>query len=101
MAAFNDADIDTMLADFAPVAMVFGSITGNAYLDTWDEEVLKGNDVGVMGAVITVMVKTSQWPGLVIGSVVTVDGVNYTVRARMRPPEVVDGAITYLKLEKA
>jgi hypothetical protein len=101
MAFFEDADIDTMLSDFAPKSMVFGAMTGNIYQDSWDEEVLKGQGSGVMGNVIVGLIKTSAWPGLVIGSSVTVDGTPYTVRARFRPPESADGALTYIRLENA
>lgn len=110
MSRFDD-DIDTMLADFDPVTLVFGSLSANAITESWDEDVLPSIEKGVMAAQLALLVKTSAFPGLKIGSSVVVcqqdasrnpilPGVAYTVRDRQRPLLYADGAITHILLEK-
>lgn len=111
MTQFDD-DIDTMLADFDPKTLVFGSYAGNAIRDEWDADVLPGTEKGVVVELIALLVKTSAFPGLKIGSSVTLydqdangqriePGASYRVRDRARPIESADGALTHLLLANA
>jgi hypothetical protein len=109
-----DDDIDTMLEDFDPVWLVFGSSTGNAISDAWDEESLASRVTGKGVALdsLALLIKTSAFPGLKIGSVVVVQqkdgagqpvtpGVSYNVLDRQRPIEYADGRITHILLQLA
>jgi hypothetical protein len=93
MTQFDD-DLDSMFTDLPAVTVAFGEASGPAFLDVSDADVLMGMERGVVGAVRTLVFRTSRFPGLQIGSSVTVDGVAYTVRDRRRPTHYVDGAVT-------
>jgi hypothetical protein len=93
-----DDDIDTMLSDFDPVTLVFGPYSGTALRDVWDQEILPGPEKGVVVEFLALMIRTSAFPGLKVGSEVVVDGVPYIIRDRTRPIQDADGALTHLLL---
>lgn len=99
MSVFTD-DLDTMFEDFETVTVVFGALTGKAFRDQWSAEVLPGMDAGVVGDHVAITFPTSRFPGLAIGSELTVDAVQYTVKDRRLPPEMVDGAVTHALLKR-
>lgn len=91
MSYFGDADIDTMLETFG-VPVVLGSTTVNGIRDIADEELYRGDTVGVMSSKgISVTVKTGALPGLAEGASITVEAVSYRV---MRVFQINDGALT-------
>lgn len=94
---YREGDIDTMLADFG-VQVSFGAITKLAIVDMPDEiAAMNGDGIGIIGKMISVLFKTSDFPGLTVGSEVVIDGVTYEVRDRLRRDE---GAMTRLMVEK-
>jgi hypothetical protein len=94
-------DLDTMFEDFETVTVVCGASTGEAFRDQWSAEVLPGMDAGVVSEQVAITFPTSRFPGLSIGSEVTVDSVAYVVKDRRLPPDMVDGAITTALLVRA
>jgi hypothetical protein len=100
MTAFDD-DLASMFTDLPSVSVTFGEAAGLAFLSLSDDDVLTGMEKGVVGEVRTIEFPTTRFPGLKIGSAVTVDGANYTVRDRRRSLQHVDGAITEADLVKA
>lgn len=94
-------DLDTMFEDFETVTVEFGASTGEAFRDQWSMEVLPGMDAGVVGEQVAITFPTSRFPGLTIGSEITVEDVAYVVKDRRLPPDMVDGAITTALLQKA
>lgn len=91
--AWMEDDLDTMLSDVGGVPVVHGSETGKGILDSYDEEILRGSDVALVGRVISILVRTSSFPTVKRGTSLTIDGVAHTVRDRMA---VDDGATTRL-----
>lgn len=110
MSAFDD-DIDTMLEDFDPVWLIDGSSSGNAISDAWDEEVLRGTEKGVTSGALALLIKTSAFPSLRIGSTVVIQqkdandnpvpgtDASYKVLDRQRPIEYADGRVTQILLQ--
>lgn len=93
---FGDADIASIMSDARgfSVPVVFGAINGRGIVDYVDKTVLPSLGItGVSGKVITVDIQTTAFPGIVVGSSITVDGTNYKVRDRS---QVGDGAETHL-----
>ena len=97
MSFWQEQDIDTMLSGLGSVDVVHGTETGKGLLDSYDEEVLQRGDRGSLGAVSSLLVRTTAFPTLTGGSPITVDGAPFTVRDRLR---VDDGALTRLLLKK-
>jgi hypothetical protein len=91
-----DTDIDVMLADFG-VPMVHGSNTGLALEDIADQDMAAGI-TAALGEVRILTVRTAAFPGIAVGSAVTVSGEAYIVRDRKR---VGDGRLTLLALGAA
>lgn len=90
MAFFGDGDIDDMLSDMG-VPVVIGGVQGLGLLDTPDRLLMENGDrSGIIGAAIAVLLKTSDFPTLKVGDALTVDGVQYTARERLREG---DGAL--------
>lgn len=93
---FGDDDIAAIMADEEGfgVPVVFGAYQGRGIVDYVGKDVLQSMGIsGVSATAITVDVQTSAFPGLTIKSVITVDGVQYSVRDRQ---QVGDGAETHL-----
>jgi hypothetical protein len=94
---YGAADIDFALRESGD-DISLGSTTVPCLLDT--PEAL-GIDVsgigGVVGAKIGALIRTGTLPGLAIGSLVVVDGVNHFVRLRER---IEDGSLTVLLLSR-
>lgn len=98
MAFWMEDDIDAMLEGLGGVSVVHGTETGQGLLDVHDEELLRnGNDPGLIGKVVTVLVKTAAFPTIAIDAQVTVDGKQYSVRDRLK---IDDGAMTRLLLRE-
>lgn len=104
-----DDDLSSMFTDLPSVTVVFGAASGLAFLNIATDDVLMGMERGVVGEVLTLEFPTARFPGLQIGSAVTVDGVvngvalvaaPFTVRDRRKAPLHVDGAITEADLVK-
>jgi len=90
-----DDDIDMMLADFGD-PVVFGAFTGKGLVDAVDQAVLARGGQHQIGRMKSLVVRTSAFPGLVVGSVITISGVSHKVRDRMAEG---DGRITRLFVE--
>jgi len=93
---FGDDDIAAIMADAGgpSVPVVFGAIAGRGIVDYVDKNILPSLGIsGVSAKVITVDVQTTAFPGITVGSSITVDGVNYKVRDKS---QVGDGAETHL-----
>lgn len=88
-----DADIDIMLAD-SGLDMTFGAFSGKCLEDVSDEEMLPGVSAA-LGEVRIITIRTSAFPGLEVGSLVTVDGTSYKLIDRKR---VADGRLTLCAL---
>jgi hypothetical protein len=99
MTVFDD-DLDTMLEGFPTVTVVFDGITAEAYRDQWSAEVLPGMAGGVVAENSALTFPTSRFPGIAIGSSLTVDGIAFTVRDKRLPPDMADGAVTQVLLQK-
>lgn len=98
MAFWMEDDIDAMLEGLGGVSVVHGSETGQGLLDVHDEELLRnGQDPGLIGKVVSVLVKTASFPTLAMDDLVIVDGKQYSVRDRLR---IDDGAMTRLLLRE-
>jgi len=88
MSAFLDDDIDTMLDD-SPDSMTFSGVTKNVWLDDSDEVQLdaNGNYTGQVIRIVVATYRTSHFPGLKIGAVVTINSTggskNYRVQNRL------------------
>jgi hypothetical protein len=98
-----DDDLDTMCsgADLPTVSVAFGDITGVAYEDSWLEEALPGvQSRGVVAEQVALSFPTKRFPGMTMGSALTVDGVAYTVIEPRRPQDGTDGAFTHVLLQK-
>lgn len=95
-----DADLDAMLGGLDSVTLAFGAYSGPAVQDTWDEDTAPGVERGVMAGRLALQFRTSAFPGLAIGSAVTVDGVSYVVADRRRPIDAADGRLTQVLLRK-
>ena len=91
MAFINDLDV--FLADFG-VEVTNGVVTGTGILDMPSEMIADGV---VLTTDYKLMVKTSDFGGLLYGDGLTVNGVNYTVRSAML---IDDGSFTELNLMK-
>lgn len=109
MTQFDD-DLLSMFTGLPSVTVTFGATSGPAFLNVSTEDVLTGMEKGVVGGVLTLELPTARFPGLKVGSAVTVDGVvngvvlvaaPFTVRDRRQPGHYVDGAITGVDLVKA
>ena len=87
-----DGDIDMMLADFGE-PVVFGGFTGKGLLDSIDEAVLARGGQHQIGRMKTLTVRTSAFPGIAVGSIITISGATCKVRDRMAEG---DGRITRL-----
>ena len=96
MAYFGDSDLAYMLSGTGAVTVVFGSYSGPGQQDLFDEVLLKGDQVGLIGKVTSIVVQTSAFPGIKVGSSITINGIAYTVRDRLREG---DGATTKLLCE--
>ena len=88
-----EADIDIMLADFGDT-VTFGSYTAKALVDLVDSQILEGASA-VLGEMRTMIYRTASFPGLEVGSTVTVSGVAYKVHDRRRES---DGRISHALL---
>lgn len=96
-----DDDLAAMFEDLPTVTIAFGDATGPAFLDTWDSETLPGvQSRGVIASNVAISFPTAQFPGLGMGSALTVDGVAYTVIDPRRPQDGVDGAVSHMLLQK-
>jgi hypothetical protein len=95
-----DDDLDTMLADFDPVSVVFGTYSGQGLRDLWDEEVSHGTEAGVVYERQALILKTSAFPGLLTGSLLLCDGEPYVVTGRGRPADSADGRLTLVYLKR-
>lgn len=96
-----DDDLATMFEDLPSVTVVFGAVTAQAFQDTWDGDALPGvQSRGVVASQVALSFPTTRFPGLAMGSALTVEGVAYTVIDSRRPLDDVDGAITHLLLQK-
>lgn len=98
MSFFGEDDLDAMLSGVGAVPVVHGSESGKGLRDSFDEELLRGEDVALVGKVIAVLVKSSAFPTVRRGSSVTIEGVAHEVRDRMA---VDDGALTRLLCKRA
>lgn len=93
MAFYGDGDVDVMLRDLG-VPIVHGTESGNGLVDTFTEEMLRGEDLALSGRIIAVLVKSTAFPTITVGSPITIEGVAHKVR---HPPQAVDdGALTRL-----
>lgn len=94
-----EADIDVMLAD-SEVSVVFGSFSGKCLEDVADQDML-GNVTSALGEVRVITIRTAAFPGLVVGSTVSISGSdqypdgNYKITDRKR---VADGRLTLCAL---
>ena len=78
-----DADLETMLADFG-VPAVHAAETGQVIVDTTDEAILQAGGPGVVGKMVSVLCRTSDFPILKIGDTWTVNGAAFKVADRLR-----------------
>lgn len=78
-----DADLETMLSDFG-VPAIHGAETGKVIVDTTDEAILQAGGPGVVGKMVSVLCRTSDFPTLKIGDAWTVDGATFKVADRLR-----------------
>lgn len=85
-----DSDIATMLSDFGAAA-VHGAESGSVIVDTTDEAILQMGGPGLVGKMVSVLCRTSDFPTLKIGDSWTVGGVSYVVADRLR---IDDGLIS-------
>lgn len=84
-------DLATMLADFG-ISAVHGAETGLVIADTTDEAMLQmGGGAALMGKMLSILCRTSDFQTIKIGDAWTVGGVPYTVADRIR---LDDGLIT-------
>lgn len=88
-----ESDIDVMLADFG-VAMVFGGVSGKCLVDLADQDMVP-TITAALGEVRVATIRTAAFPGLAVGSSVTVDGTAYKVLDRKR---VADGRLSIIAL---
>jgi hypothetical protein len=95
---FGDADLDIFTADFGVSVTFTGAPAGlKGNLDVADLIGVEHEALaGVLATDRVVIVKTSAVSALRIGSAITVDGTNYTVRHRTK---IDDGAFTLLFLK--
>jgi hypothetical protein len=100
MTVFDD-DLAAMFDGFPTVTVSFGAVTAEAYRDSWSAETLPGMAGGVVAENTALTFPTSRFPGIAIGSALTVDGEAFTVRDKRLPPGMVDGAVTQVLLKKA
>lgn len=91
-----DADIDTMLADFGEL-MSFGVFTGKCLVDIADQDMVP-TFTAALGEVRIVTVRTSAFPGIAVGSTVSIGGISYQVKDRKR---IADGRLTMIALGAA
>jgi hypothetical protein len=99
---FDDDLADCFDADeFPSKQLSYNGVTAPVWTNEWDQTAFDGPAGGVIAGAVQIECPTGQFPGIAIGAAVTLDGVNYTVRDRLRPIEMVDGAITYLLLVKS
>jgi hypothetical protein len=89
-----DADIDSMLGGIDPVTVVFGAHTGVGTCDIVDKDMLE-TVTSAIGEIRNVLVRTTAFPGIAVGVLVTVDGTPFRVIDRKR---LDDGRITLLAL---
>lgn len=87
---YNEAEIQAIIDEFG-VAVVIAGVTSKGIVDRIDEELLAGMQTKAMGRMISVIVKTGTFPGLVERVQATVEGTVYRVREIMR---LDDGALT-------
>lgn len=88
-----EADIDVQLADFGKL-MAFGAFSGKCLVDLADQDMLPTITTAI-GETRVGTIRTTAFPGIVVGSSVSVDGKTYTVRDRKR---MADGLLTMLEL---
>lgn len=87
-------NLDLFFADFG-VSFVAGAVSGMCILDQPGTNIL-GNQVIEVG--YQVIVKSSQFGGLLYGDAVEVDGVAFVVKEAM---PVEDGAFSLISLERS
>lgn len=87
-------NLDLFFADFG-VSFVAGAVSGMCILDQPGTNIL-GNQVIEVG--YQVIVKSSQFGGLLYGAAVTVNGVAFVVKETM---PVEDGAFSLISLERS
>ena len=82
------------------VDVTIGGVTKKGLVDTPDRVLLEvmGDRAGVIGAMISVLLKTNDFPGLKVGDALVVDGATYTARERLREG---DGALVRVMCKKA
>ena len=83
---WNDTDIPAMIAATGGVPCTIGGVAGMCLFDLNDAILVQesGNRGQVVMGQPMLTVQTSAFPNLDIGTSVTVDGKNYTVRERLR-----------------
>jgi hypothetical protein len=94
--AFGDSDLDVYLSDFG-VPVVYGSTNARGILRIYDQgNPGPGADDSTLGRFVEVLVKTGALPQLSLQSIITVDGIVYTVTNFDR---VNDGAFTKIECQ--
>jgi hypothetical protein len=93
---WRDADIPTMLQATGAVPITIDGTQGIGLMD-WNDQLLVGDqtEAQVIVGMPMLTVQTSAFPNVKVDSAVTVDGVNYTVRERLKYG---DGGLTKLFL---
>jgi len=76
--------------------MILGSVSTPCIFEERAVEVFDDRNAGSMGNAKTALIQRGSLPGIAIGSRVSIDGVEYDVRAR---PPVDEGALTRLFLK--
>lgn len=92
-----ETDIDTMLAAMPDSkTLVFGALSGPCVVDSVDEQILQSGSKALRGKVVVATVRTTAFPGLKVGSTITIAGAPHRVRDRMTES---DGLTMKLELE--
>lgn len=89
-----DADIDAIMGFFDPIPVTFEGAPGEALEDVTDRSMLEGV-TAARGEVRFVQIRTSLFPALEIGKLITVGGIEYRIVDRER---IDDGRVTVLQL---
>jgi hypothetical protein len=95
MAYFQDAEIETMLADWDNV-LTAGDLSVPCLLDEHDELQLEFEGAaGQIARQVTAVIRTTDLPDLAANAEITIDGIEYTVWRRLL---LGDGALSQLWL---
>lgn len=93
---FAGGDLQPML-DTLGIPVTVGTTTAKGIRDIADEAVASAEDGSVYGRLVTLIVKTGTFAGLVSGAAIAVEGANYTVK---QVQLVDDGSLTRVRCAK-